>query len=88
MSHWRICSSGINTTRGQRAVAALAGVLPKFMIPQSIEVVSEFPLTTNGKVDRKALATPIVEVKSLAPRGGACGWLELILTVWGRPTAD
>lgn len=31
--------------------------LPNYMVPQQFEIVSKFPTTLNGKIDRKALAT-------------------------------
>ena len=34
----------------------LSLVLPHYMIPQEISVVSTFPLTSNGKIDRKCLS--------------------------------
>ncbi len=39
--------------------------LPEFMVPQWIVVLPAFPLTPNGKIDRKALPAP--EVSSQAP---------------------
>lgn len=42
--------------RAQRIKAALKDVLPSYMIPRKITVVESFPLNTNGKVDKKALA--------------------------------
>ncbi|NEB85981.1 amino acid adenylation domain-containing protein [Streptomyces anulatus] len=36
---------------------ALAAVLPPHMIPERIEILDAFPLTPNGKLDRKAVRT-------------------------------
>ncbi len=33
----------------------LSGILPTYMIPSSFEIVTAFPLTVNGKVDRRKL---------------------------------
>nr|WP_285888678.1 non-ribosomal peptide synthetase [Paenibacillus polysaccharolyticus] len=37
----------------------LAQVLPDYMVPQHLIRVEQFPLTPNGKVDRKALPEPV-----------------------------
>ena len=42
--------------RGQTIKAALAGVLPSYMIPRKFIALDAFPLNTNGKVDKKSLA--------------------------------
>ncbi|HEX7154408.1 MAG TPA: amino acid adenylation domain-containing protein [Thermoanaerobaculia bacterium] len=38
--------------------AALAQQLPEYMLPSAIVVLESFPLTANGKIDRKALPEP------------------------------
>jgi amino acid adenylation domain-containing protein/non-ribosomal peptide synthase protein (TIGR01720 family) len=42
----------------------LAGYLPDFMVPSRIIVLDSFPLTPNGKVDRKILPSLITVVKA------------------------
>ena len=39
----------------------LGQTLPDYMVPSQFVELSEFPLTANGKVDRKAFAPPVVE---------------------------
>jgi D-alanine--poly(phosphoribitol) ligase subunit 1 len=40
----------------QRLRRALASRLPAYMVPQVLKIVDVFPMTPNGKVDRRALA--------------------------------
>ncbi|MBG9798758.1 non-ribosomal peptide synthetase [Brevibacillus laterosporus] len=77
----------IEDTRGQKSLCAyvvlkqdvpinqlkshLANTLPDYMIPAFFVKMERLPLTTNGKVDRKALPKPdrnVVESKYVAPR--------------------
>ncbi|MFJ4097684.1 amino acid adenylation domain-containing protein [Kitasatospora sp. NPDC089913] len=51
-----------------RIRAALAARLPEYMVPSSIVVLPELPLTANGKCDRKALPAPTR--RPAADRGG------------------
>lgn len=42
--------------RARKIKTALAAVLPSYMIPRKIVAVDDFPLNTNGKIDKKALS--------------------------------
>ena len=42
--------------RSQRIRAALGELVPAYMVPRRIVAVDAFPLNTNGKIDKKALA--------------------------------
>jgi amino acid adenylation domain-containing protein len=41
----------------------LQQILPGYMVPASIIAIPSWPLTANGKVDRKALPTPALELR-------------------------
>ncbi|MBD0323863.1 MAG: non-ribosomal peptide synthetase, partial [Aldersonia sp.] len=53
-------------------VAGAAKLLPAYMVPTRIEIMGEFPLTANGKLDRKAIHVALAidddEVGFVAPR--------------------
>lgn len=58
--------------------------LPNYMIPSHYIYMSEFPLTSNGKIDKKQLPDPkkiesIKEVKDVKPKNQL---EETVLTIW------
>ncbi|HYO16989.1 MAG TPA: amino acid adenylation domain-containing protein, partial [Thermoanaerobaculia bacterium] len=62
--------------------ADLAAVLPDAMVPTAFVVLSELPLTTNGKVDRAALPDPTIGVDiSETPRTPA---EQIVAGIWAE----
>ena len=67
---------------------ALGQSLPQYMVPSHFVILDSFPLSPNGKVDRKALPEPMVErgtdeASYVAPRNDVeailCGiWAKLL----------
>ena len=66
--------------------ASLKRVLPGYMVPNDFVILSSFPLTPNGKIDRNALPKPALQStinkdQYLAPRSGM---EALIANTWGK----
>ncbi|MEM6456192.1 MAG: thioesterase domain-containing protein, partial [Acidobacteriota bacterium] len=69
--------------------ARLAGSLPAYLIPTRYELVSRFPTTANGKIDRAALAAVAISAPIRRATGGAIvGATErLVRDIWQRVLA-
>src|SRR5581483_11621442 len=53
--------------------------LPRYMVPGSIQVLDSFPLSQNGKLDRRALPEPRFGVETMAERHPPQGDMEELL---------
>ncbi|MFV2115558.1 amino acid adenylation domain-containing protein [Micromonospora sp. LOL_025] len=56
------------TPDGPELIARMRAVLPAVMVPEQVVVLTEFPLTTSGKLDRKALPAPAAPLSSAKQR--------------------
>ncbi|MGC4894865.1 amino acid adenylation domain-containing protein [Micromonospora sp. DT31] len=60
-----VAGSGLTDAEVRTAAAAR---LPRHMVPATVVVLDALPLTTNGKVDRRALPAPVFATTATAPR--------------------
>ncbi|MEQ8474600.1 MAG: amino acid adenylation domain-containing protein, partial [Fulvivirga sp.] len=61
----------------------LAAKLPEYMIPAHIIRLEKFPLTTNGKLDKKSLPLPTI-TKSAAHQGPKNDTQQRLCEIWGQ----
>jgi amino acid adenylation domain-containing protein len=73
----------LETTAVGELRAYLKERLPEYMVPASFVVLAEFPLTSSGKIDRRALPAPesFAEVEYQAPRTET---EELLTDLWAN----
>lgn len=65
-----ICAYVVSRMQDEKTVKKailthISDILPSYMMPQSIVVLDHMPLTPNGKIDRRGLPKPKVEVTSI-----------------------
>ena len=49
------------SSSAEQVRSGLRGLLPSYMVPSELHFLSEFPLNTNGKIDRNALTKSLEE---------------------------
>ena len=65
-----VCEDAADIDR-ETVAAALRRRLPEYMLPKYLDIVADLPLTTSGKIDRKALAAPVTLLKGSTRDGEA-----------------
>ncbi|SCC56827.1 non-ribosomal peptide synthase/polyketide synthase, partial [Rhodococcus qingshengii] len=58
-----VVADGDTSLETEMLTTAVAEKLPEYMIPSAFMIVEEIPLTSNGKLDRRALPVPTFEVR-------------------------
>ncbi|MDZ8023828.1 MAG: amino acid adenylation domain-containing protein [Nostoc sp. DedQUE11] len=59
----------------------LAEVLPAYMIPSAVVLVTQWPLTPNGKIDRQALPAPEIPITPTIPKTQT---EEILAQIWAE----
>ncbi|WP_111636587.1 non-ribosomal peptide synthetase [Marinomonas shanghaiensis] len=70
----------------QTFIDALSRQLPSYMVPATVTLLEQFPLNTNGKIDRKALPDPvIIRSRGILPKNDkealVCEWVQKVLNL-------
>ncbi|MFK3873981.1 AMP-binding protein, partial [Pseudoalteromonas rhizosphaerae] len=67
----------------ENVMSQLAKQLPSYMVPSNIVILSELPLTVNGKVDKKALPLPNEAPESQVV-SATTGTQRLLVHIWSE----
>jgi amino acid adenylation domain-containing protein len=62
--------------------AFLKGTLPDYLLPSAVVVVSEWPLTATGKIDRRALPAPPAAARVVQTRTASEPWETELVSIW------
>lgn len=72
---------GPHSLNQERVLAYLRPKLPAYMLPQRVEVIDDFPLTSSGKIDERSLLESISR-ETTAPSGAP--FEEVLERVWKK----
>ncbi|MFK0174499.1 amino acid adenylation domain-containing protein [Streptomyces xanthochromogenes] len=70
--------------RSEALLARLTALLPAHLVPDELTFVERLPLTTSGKVDRKALADLATAVDTIGEAEPLTPLQQAVAEVWGR----
>lgn len=61
----------------------LSSLLPKYMVPARIIQIEKFPLTSHGKIDRKALSESLKQIPhNILEQKSSCALEKSLLDIW------
>lgn len=72
-----------NAVKEEDIHAGLLAVLPDYMIPRYIQLLAEFPLTANGKIDQSKLPEPELALSSTLSQPGTDSE-KYVVDVWAH----
>ncbi len=71
-----------STVSPEELKRALRDQLPEYMVPSTVMILTEFPLTPNGKIDRKALPAPESDHSHDRPSGVRTPTEDILAGIW------
>ncbi|HYO57344.1 non-ribosomal peptide synthetase/type I polyketide synthase, partial [Archangium sp.] len=72
------------TVQEEELQAFVSGKLPEYMMPAALVVLEKLPLTSNGKVDRRALPAPVLREAEAAFVAPTTPGEELVAGIWAQ----
>ncbi len=77
-----ISQPGIIPLSQDYLISELSGMLPEYMVPAAFVAMQSFPLTVNGKLDKKALPDPVFDMPSDEDSGPVTHIESALCKVW------
>jgi amino acid adenylation domain-containing protein len=80
----RLVAYVVGGTTAEVMRAALRAALPEYMVPSAFVALEAFPLTPNGKIDRRALPAPEPEPVARGAERARTPLEEVVAAVWAQ----